>query len=35
MVYIQWQYDKQGKAVKEVVWPTAAATADAMVIPAR
>ena len=35
MVYIQWQYDKQGKAVKEVVWPTAAATADAMVCPAR
>jgi len=35
MVYIQWQYDKQGKAVKEVVWPTAAATADAIVCPAR
>ncbi|MFH1596205.1 MAG: amino acid ABC transporter substrate-binding protein [Pseudomonadota bacterium] len=35
MVYIQWQYDKQGKAVKEVVWPKAAATADAIVCPAR
>jgi branched-chain amino acid transport system substrate-binding protein len=35
MVYIQWQYDKQGKAVKEVVWPTAAATAAAIVCPAR
>jgi branched-chain amino acid transport system substrate-binding protein len=35
MVFIQWQYDKQGKAVKEVVWPEAAATASAMVCPAR
>jgi ABC-type branched-subunit amino acid transport system substrate-binding protein len=35
MVYIQWQYDKQGKAVKEVVWPEAAATAAAMVCPVR
>ena len=35
MVYIQWQHDKQGKAVKEVVWPAAAATADAIVCPAR
>lgn len=35
MVYVQWQYDKQGKAVKEVVWPEAAATAAAMVCPVR
>jgi ABC-type branched-subunit amino acid transport system substrate-binding protein len=35
MVYIQWQKDKQGKPVKEIVWPEAAATASAMVCPAR
>ena len=35
MVYIQWQYDKDGKAVKQVVWPEAAATASPIVCPAR
>jgi len=35
MVYIQWQHDKQGKAVKEIVWPEAAATAAAIVCPKR
>ena len=35
MVYIQWQKDQQGKPVKQVVWPQAAATASAMVCPAR
>jgi ABC-type branched-subunit amino acid transport system substrate-binding protein len=35
MVYIQWQKGKDGKAVKQVVWPEAAATASAMVCPAR
>jgi branched-chain amino acid transport system substrate-binding protein len=35
MVYIQWHKDKQGKPVKEVVWPEAAATASAFVCPAR
>jgi len=35
MVYIQWQYDKEGKAVKQVVWPETAATASAIVCPAR
>ena len=34
MVYIQWQKEKDGKAVKQVVWPEAAATAAAMVCPA-
>ncbi|MFZ5447225.1 MAG: amino acid ABC transporter substrate-binding protein [Thermodesulfobacteriota bacterium] len=35
MVYIQWQKDKQGKPVKEVVWPAAGATASPFVCPAR
>ncbi|MDO9531900.1 MAG: amino acid ABC transporter substrate-binding protein [Deltaproteobacteria bacterium] len=35
MVYIQWQKDKQGKAMKQVVWPLAGATASAFVCPAR
>ena len=35
MVYIQWQKGKDGKPVKQVVWPEAAATASAMVCPAR
>jgi ABC-type branched-subunit amino acid transport system substrate-binding protein len=35
MVYIQWQKNKEGKAVKQVVWPLAAANASAMVCPAR
>ncbi len=35
MVYIQWQHDKEGKAVKQVVWPEAAATESAIVCPAR
>ena len=35
MVYIQWQHDKQGKAVKEVVWPTDAATASPFLCPVR
>jgi ABC-type branched-subunit amino acid transport system substrate-binding protein len=35
MVYIQWQKGKDGKAVKQVVWPQAAATASAMVCPVR
>lgn len=35
MVYIQWHKGKDGKPVKQVVWPEAAATASAMVCPAR
>jgi branched-chain amino acid transport system substrate-binding protein len=35
MVYIQWAKDKQGKPVKEVVWPEAGKTASAFVCPAR
>jgi len=35
MVYIQWQKDKAGKPVKQVVWPAAAATAPAFVCPTR
>ncbi|MBU4356187.1 MAG: amino acid ABC transporter substrate-binding protein [Proteobacteria bacterium] len=35
MVYIQWQKDKQGKPIKQVVWPLAGATASAFVCPAR
>jgi ABC-type branched-subunit amino acid transport system substrate-binding protein len=35
MVYIQWQKDKQGKPVKQVVWPAAGATANPFVCPAR
>jgi len=35
MVYIQWQKGKDGKPVKQVVWPEAASTASAMVRPAR
>ncbi len=35
MVYIQWQKDKQGKPVKQVVWPAAGATASPFVCPAR
>ncbi len=35
MVYIQWQKDAQGKAVKPVVWPEAGKTASALVCPAR
>jgi ABC-type branched-subunit amino acid transport system substrate-binding protein len=34
MVYIQWQKDKQGKPIKQVVWPAAGATASAFVCPA-
>jgi hypothetical protein len=34
-VWIQWHKDPQGKPVKQVVWPLAAATAPAMVCPAR
>jgi ABC-type branched-subunit amino acid transport system substrate-binding protein len=35
MVYIQWQKGKDGKSVKQVVWPAAAATASAFVCPVR
>jgi ABC-type branched-subunit amino acid transport system substrate-binding protein len=35
MVYIQWHKDNQGKPVKQIVWPEAAATASAMVCPTR
>ena len=35
MIYIQWQKGKDGKPVKQVVWPQAAATASAFVCPAR
>jgi ABC-type branched-subunit amino acid transport system substrate-binding protein len=35
MVYIQWAKDKQGKPVKEVVWPEAGATAPPFVCPTR
>jgi ABC-type branched-subunit amino acid transport system substrate-binding protein len=35
MIYIQWQKGKDGKPVKEAVWPPAAATASPMVCPAR
>ena len=35
MVYIQWQKGKDGKPVKQVVWPAAAATASAFVCPVR
>jgi len=35
MIYIQWQKDKQGKPIKEAVWPEAAATATAFVCPVR
>ncbi len=34
MVYIQWQKDKQGQLIKQVVWPPEAKTADA-IYPAR
>jgi ABC-type branched-subunit amino acid transport system substrate-binding protein len=34
MIYIQWQKDKQGKPVKQVVWPAAGATASAFICPA-
>ncbi|HTU00473.1 MAG TPA: amino acid ABC transporter substrate-binding protein [Candidatus Sulfotelmatobacter sp.] len=34
MIYIQWQRDKQGKLIKQVVWPLEAKTAPA-VYPAR
>jgi len=30
MVYIQWQKDAAGALVKQVVWPTAGATAPAL-----
>jgi ABC-type branched-subunit amino acid transport system substrate-binding protein len=33
MIYIQWQKGKDGKPVKQVVWPAAAATANPMVCP--
>ena len=33
MVYIQWQKGKDGKPVKQVVWPEAAATAPAFACP--
>jgi ABC-type branched-subunit amino acid transport system substrate-binding protein len=35
MVYIQWQKDKQGKPIKQVVWPAAGATASPFICPAR
>jgi ABC-type branched-subunit amino acid transport system substrate-binding protein len=35
MVYIQWQKDKDGKPLKQVVWPEAGATASPLVCPAR
>ena len=35
MVYSQWQKDKQGKPVKQVVWPAAGATATPFICPAR
>ncbi|MFZ5451024.1 MAG: amino acid ABC transporter substrate-binding protein [Thermodesulfobacteriota bacterium] len=35
MVYIQWQKGKDGKPVKQVVWPESAATASAFVCPVR
>jgi len=35
MVYIQWQKDKEGKPIKQVVWPEAAATASPFVCPTR
>ena len=35
MVYIQWFKTPQGKFVKEIVWPEAAASAKAFVPPAR
>jgi len=35
MVYIQWNKDKQGKFVKQVVWPALGATASPFVCPAR
>jgi ABC-type branched-subunit amino acid transport system substrate-binding protein len=35
MIYIQWQKGKDGKPVKEAVWPPAAATASPMVCPVR
>jgi ABC-type branched-subunit amino acid transport system substrate-binding protein len=34
MVYIQWQKDKQGKPVKQIVWPASGATASPFVCPA-
>jgi ABC-type branched-subunit amino acid transport system substrate-binding protein len=34
MVYIQWQKDKQGKPVKQVVWPASGATASPFICPA-
>jgi ABC-type branched-subunit amino acid transport system substrate-binding protein len=33
MVYIQWQKDKAGKPVKQVVWPAAGATASPFICP--
>jgi ABC-type branched-subunit amino acid transport system substrate-binding protein len=35
MIYIQWQKGKDGKPMKEAVWPPAAATASPMVCPVR
>jgi ABC-type branched-subunit amino acid transport system substrate-binding protein len=34
MVYIQWQKNKQGKPVKQIVWPASGATASAFICPA-
>jgi ABC-type branched-subunit amino acid transport system substrate-binding protein len=34
MVYIQWQKNKQGKPVKQVVWPAAGATVSPVICPA-
>ena len=30
MIYIQWQQDAAGNLLKQVIWPTEAATADAV-----
>jgi ABC-type branched-subunit amino acid transport system substrate-binding protein len=35
MVYIQWQKDSSGKLVKQIVWPTEAKSADAVLRPAQ
>ncbi|MGO8761758.1 MAG: ABC transporter substrate-binding protein, partial [Desulfobaccales bacterium] len=35
MIYIQWQKDKQGKPEKVAVYPPAAATGSAFLLPAR
>lgn len=35
MIYIQWQKDAQGNPVKEIVWPEAARTGSAILMPKR